>query len=386
VDRLEPHRRKVLEAIEPLAAERVALDRAAGRYLAGPALAVRAAPPFTCSAMDGYALRHEDARGPVEFVVREVRYAGDLPGAPIGPGEAARIFTGAPLPPGADAVVREESTEARAGRVLVRHEVQRGENVREAGEDVASGGEALPGGTRIGPRQAALLEAVACTEVLVHRRVRVAILATGDEVVKGRIPDSNGAAIAGLVEACGMEVRRSAVGDDPAALRAALADAAANADALVTLGGVSVGEKDLVARTLGEMGASILVHGVPMKPGKPFLFGTLSGLPVLGLPGSPSACLVAFEVFARPALLARAGASRRERTRAWLPLAGPCEGRPGRARFLWASVDADGRVRPVGRDAAQVRGPALAQALLRIPEGAGDVPEGERVEAWLLDA
>lgn len=375
-----------MESATPVAAERLALADAAGRYLAEGAIAVRAAPPYACSAMDGYALRHGDARAPVELRVREVRYAGDLPGGPLAAGEAMRIFTGAPLPPGADAVVREESTESHGDRVLVRHPVARGENVRLAGEDVAAGAEALPPGSRIGPRQAALLEAVGCTEVTARRRARVALVATGDEVVRGRIPDSNGVAIAGLLEDAGLVVRRSAVGDDAEALHEALAAAAGSGDAVVTLGGVSVGEKDLVARALEDLGAEVRVHGVPMKPGKPFLFALLAGKPVLGLPGSPSACLVAFEVFARPFLLATAGAARMERARLNLPLAAPCEGRPGRARFVWASVEPDGRVRPLGRDAAQVRGPALAQALVRIPEGAGDVREGERVETWLLDA
>jgi molybdopterin molybdotransferase len=281
-------------------------------------------------------------------------------------------------------VVREESTELRGDRVRFRHDAHPGENVRPAGEDVAAGGEALPAGTRLGPRQVALLEAVGCEAVLVHRRVRVAVVATGDEVVRGRTPDSNGTALAGSLAECGFEVRRSAVGDDVDALRGAVGAALAGADALVTVGGVSVGEKDLVAGALEGLGASIRVHGVPMKPGKPFLFALLDGKPVLGLPGSPSACLVAFEVFARPALLRLAGAGRVERPRAFLPVAERCEGRPGRARFLWATIDADGRARPVGRDAAQVRGPALAQALLRIPEGAGDVAEGQGVETWLL--
>lgn len=382
--RLEADRLRVVESVLPVGMERLPLLDAAGRFLATPARASRAAPPFTCSAMDGYAVRHADVRGPVELMVREVLYAGDLPAAPLAPGEAARIFTGAPLPPGADAVVREESAEARGDRVLFRHEARPGENVRSAGEDVAAGGEALPSGARIGPRQLALLEAVGCLEVEVHRRVRVALLSTGDELVKGRTPDSNGAALAGLLSECGFEVRRAAVGDDAPALREALSRALEGADALVTLGGVSVGEKDLVAGCLGDLGAEIRVHGVPMKPGKPFLFALLGGRPVLGLPGSPSACLVAFEVFARPALLRLAGAAHIHRPRAWLPLSEPCEGRPGRARFLWASLDPDGRVRPVGRDAAQVRGPALAQALVRIAEGAGDVAEGERVETWLL--
>ena len=335
--------------------------------------------------MDGYAVRHVDAvRPPTELSLRQVLYAGDAPGSAIAPGEAARIFTGAPLPPGADAVVREESAELRGGRVHLRHEVRRGENVRLAGEDVAEGGEALAAGTRLGPRQVALLEAVGCLQLEVHRRARIALLSTGDEVVRGRTPDSNGAALEGLLREAGVEVWRSAVADEAGEVRAALAEAASRADAVVTIGGVSVGEKDLVAGALAAIGAEVRVHGVPMKPGKPFLFALLGRKPVFGLPGSPSACLVAFEVFARPAILRLAGAARIFRPMAWLPLAERCEGRPGRARFLWAGLEPDGRVRPVGRDAAQVRGPALAQALVRIPEGAGDVPEGERVETWLL--
>jgi molybdopterin molybdotransferase len=374
----------VIEAIKPIADEEVRTSEAAGRFLAEAPRAARAAPPFACSAMDGYAVRHGDVPGEVELPVRRTIYAGDLPGEPVAPGEAVRIFTGAPVPPGADAVVREESTEARGVRVLLRHAARPGENVRAAGEDVAQGAEALPAGIRLGPRQLALLAAVGCERVRVHRAVRVALLATGDEVVKGRTPDTNGVALGGLLAEAGARVERGAVGDDPGALRAALAGAAAAADAIVTIGGVSVGEKDIVAETLRALGAQVLLHGVPMKPGKPFLFALLDGRPVLGLPGSPSACLVAFEVFARPALLRLAGAGHVDRPRAWLPLAAPCAGKPGRARFLWASLDADGSVRPVGRDAAQVRGPALAQALIHVPEGVGDVATGERVETWLL--
>jgi molybdopterin molybdotransferase len=384
VERLESQRRKVIEGIRPLESETVLLWGCRGRFLASAPLAQRAAPPFTCSAMDGYAVCHSDVPGPVELVLGPVLYAGDAPGPGIRRGEAARIFTGAPLPEGADAVVREESVERRGQRVYFRHEARRGENVRMAGEDVAGGGEALPAGTRVGPRQLALLEAVGCRELEVRRRPRVALLSTGDEVLGRRTPDSNGAALEGLLDEAGAEVSRGAVADDATRVRDALADAIAGADAVVTIGGVSIGEKDLVAGALAALGADLLVHGVPMKPGKPFLFARAGGKPVFGLPGSPSACLVAFEVFARPALLRLAGAARIFRPVAWLPLAEGCDGRPGRSRFLWALLDPDGRVRPVGRDAAQVRGPALSQALIRIAEGAGDLPEGERVETWLL--
>src|SRR5512137_781352 len=247
VDRLEPHRRKVIEAIEPIESEPVALSLAGGRVLSRAALARRAAPPFDCSAMDGYAVRHADVPAPTELALRQVLYAGDSPGSAIGAGEAARIFTGAPLPPGADAVVREESAELRGDRVFLRHEARPGENVRSAGEDVAEGGEALPAGVRIGPRQLALLEAVGCQTLETHRRPRIALLSTGDEVVRGRTPDSNGAALEGLLGELGVDVWRGAVADEPAEVRAALADAVSRADAVVTIGGVSVGEKDLVA-------------------------------------------------------------------------------------------------------------------------------------------
>jgi molybdopterin molybdotransferase len=382
MDRLDAYRNRVVEAVAVLPSERLPVEAAAGRFLAEPLLAARAAPPFTCSAMDGYAVRASDVPGPVELPVGPSVYAGDLPPS-LPEGVAARIFTGAPLPAGADAVVREEATRALDGRVRFRHAPARGENVRLAGEDVPEGGEALPPGTRLGPRQLALAVSVGARTASVRRRLRVALLSTGDEVVTGRTPDSNGQALEGLLLEIGASVERRAVGDDPSALEAILGGALAGADAVVTVGGVSVGERDHVPAVLARLGAEVLVQGVPMKPGKPFLFARAGGTPVFGLPGSPSACLVAFEVFARPALLRRAGAARIHRPEVPLRLAESAAGRPGRDRFLWGALDG-GRARPLGRDAAQVRGPALAQLLVRIPAERGDVPAGETVEAWLL--
>jgi molybdopterin molybdotransferase len=282
-------------------------------------------------------------------------------------------------------VVRAEAVELGDGVVRFHEAARRGENVRAAGEDVAPGAEALPAGARVGARQAALLAAVGLTEVAVRRRPRVAILSTGDEVVGGRTPDSNGLALEGLVVALGAEVVRAAVGDRLEAVVGALERALAGADAVLTVGGVSVGERDHVAAALVAVGAEIDVHGVPMKPGKPFLFARHGRRPVLGLPGSPSACLVAFEVFARPALLALSGAARLHRPAVPLELAEPLPGKPGRARLAWATVEPGGAVRPLGRDSAQVRGPALADALLAIPSEAGDLAAGAEVVAWLLD-
>jgi molybdopterin molybdotransferase len=385
MERLFAIRDGVVGAVEPVSAEDVLLAAGLGRYLAADALARVDAPPHTCSAMDGYAVRAADVAGPSALRVALTIYAGDVPARPLAAGEAARIFTGATLPSGADAVVREEATRPDGERVRVLDAARPGENVRRAGEDVAQGAPALAAGTRIGARQAALLAAVGVESLSVHRRPRIAILSTGDEVVSGRTPDSNGTALEALVTAIGALPVRSAVGDRLDAVGAALSSGIATCDAVVTVGGVSIGERDHVPAALASLGADIRVHGVPMKPGKPFLFALARGKPVLGLPGSPSACLVAFEVFARPALLALAGAARRDRTAIPVRLAEPAAGKPGRARLLWARVGSDGRATPVGRDAAQVRGPALADALLLVPAGAGDLPPGSEVLAWLLD-
>ncbi|WP_041453377.1 molybdopterin molybdotransferase MoeA [Anaeromyxobacter dehalogenans] len=385
MDRLLRIRDGILAALLPVAAEDVPSEEALGRWLASPALASVPAPPHTCAAMDGYAVRAADVTGPAVLPVRQTIYAGDLPAAPLAPGEAARIFTGATVPQGADAVVREEATREEGGGVRFLEAARRGEHVRQAGEDVPAGGLALAAGVRVGPRQAALLRAVGGPAVSVRRRPRVAVLSTGDEVVTGRTPDSNGEAVAGLIRAVGAEVERRAVPDRLEAVVAAIREALASADAVVTIGGVSIGARDLVPEALAHLQADVRVHGVPMKPGKPFLFALAGGAPVLGLPGSPSACLVAFEVFARPALLALCGAARTERRVVPLRLAAPAEGRPGRARLLWAAVEPGGRARPLGRDSAQVRGPALADALLFVPADAGDLPEGAEVAAWLLE-
>lgn len=384
MDRILELRQSLLAAISPVPASLLPVEEAQGLHLAEAARAQRPAPPFTCSAMDGYAVRAAEAVAGAELPVGAALYAGDLPPGPLPPGTAMRIFTGAPLPPGADAVVQEERVERRDDRIRFGHATRRGENVRPAGEDVPAGGEALPAGTRLGPRALALLAAVGAGEVRVHRRPRVVVLSTGDEIVRGRTPDSNGVAVAGLAAAAGCTVRRRSVGDDPDEVLRAVHAALAEADALVTLGGVSVGERDQVPAALRRRGADIRIHGVPMKPGKPFLFAVAGGVPVMGLPGSPSACLVAFEVFARPALLRLAGAGSVLRPAVRVPLAEPLEGRAGRARFVWARIDGAGRACPLGRDAAQVRGPALADALLAVPADAGDLAAGGEVTAWLL--
>jgi molybdopterin molybdotransferase len=384
VKRLLSVRDRLIATQSPLHGEVVSLEEAEARYLAGPVMARVPAPPFTCSAMDGFAVRSADVTGPRELPCSGAIYAGATPPTLLA-GVAARIFTGAVLPAGADAVVREESVEFSGDRARFRSAARPGENVRRAGEDVAAGGEALPAGLRLGARQLALLLAVGVERVEVVRRPRLAVICTGDEVVSRRTPDSNGLAVAALCRQLGALVERLAVPDRLEEVVAALGAASLRNDAVITIGGVSVGERDLVPAALRTLGAELLVHGVPMKPGKPFLFARLAGRPALGLPGSPSACLVAFEVFARPLLLTLAGAAAPLRRALRLRLSEPASGKPGRARLLWARLTPDGEVAPIGRDSAQVRGPALADALLVLGADEGELPAGAEVTAWLLD-
>ncbi|MBI5543336.1 MAG: molybdopterin molybdotransferase MoeA, partial [Deltaproteobacteria bacterium] len=348
----------VLAAARPLGIEEVPRSQASGRWLARPIAAPGPVPAFACSAMDGWAVRTREAALGARLKVGKRLFAGDLPGAELGPWEAARIFTGAPLPEGADAVVCEELGEESEGTVGFRRPPLSGENVRRAGEDVAAGALALPAGMRLGPRQCGLCTALGLPAVPVVARPRVALISTGDEIARGLIPDSNGAAIQGALEALGCLVQRGTAPDDPEEIALMLTRASERSDVVITTAGVSVGEKDCVPRALERLGAQILIHGVALKPGKPFLFARAGDKPVLGLPGSPSACLAAFEIFARPFLLSLAGASRVRRRSLWLALAAPVTGRAGRARVLWAVLDEEGRVRPLGHDTAQISGPA----------------------------
>lgn len=385
VRRLASIRDRVLGAVERLPPERVAVAAAAGRWLAEPVVAVQPVPPFDCSAMDGYAVRSVDAARRCALRVGRALFAGDDPGPAVGEREAVRIYTGAPLPPGADAVVRQEAAREVSGTIELRDPVEAGDNVRRGGEDVAPGSIALAEGCHVGPRQLALLASVGVGQVLVRRSAAVALLSTGDEIERGRTPNSNGPAVSGLLRDVGADVRAEVVGDDEARIVAALQAALGSCDAVVTTGGVSVGARDLVRGAIEAAQGDVRVHGVPMRPGKPFLFAIARGRPIFGLPGSPSACLVAFEVFVRPSVLRMMGASRVERRVLRLPAAEAIAGRPGRDRFLWARLEGDGRVRPLGRDVAQVRGPALADALVHLGDAERGVREGEPVETWLLE-
>ena len=391
--------RRILDGLAdmaPLPAERVALPAALGRALAEDLRAVRSLPPFDNSQMDGYALRSADAPGPgarlrVAFEV----FAGDAAGRPLPPGACARVFTGAPLPPGADCVEMQEEVSRRGAVARFRRPAEKGRFVRPAGADVAAGAVALARGTLVDPGAVGLAAGLGRTELLVHRRPRVAILATGDELVPvdrapgpGRIVDSNSHALAAAcLEAGGEPIRLPLAGDDRGELARAMA-AAEGADLLVTTGGVSVGEKDLVRRALEGVGVKLDFWRVAIRPGKPLAFGRRGRTAVFGLPGNPASAFVTFEVFVRPAIRALAGLAGSGRAELPARLAAAVERPPGltvylrcRARLSRGEIWLEPfRTQQSGHLSSVVG----VEALAVVPPGPSRLARGSRVQALLL--
>jgi molybdopterin molybdotransferase len=316
---------RILAGIAPLGVERVPLREALGRVLARDAISAIELPPWDNSSMDGYAVRAVDveaatAAAPVALPVLETVAAGQRASHAVAPGTAIRIMTGAPLPAGADTVIRVEDTDGGARLVLVRDARDARRNVRPRGEDLAAGDVAVPRGTPLGAPHLGVLASIGMAEVEVHRRPRVAVLASGDELVdvdrfelarRGeRIVSSNSYTIAAAVRAAGGEpIELGIARDDPADYEARLARAA-GCDLLITSGGVSVGEFDFTKAVLRGLGAELDLWRVRMRPGAPLGFGRLHGMPWLGLPGNPVSSMVTFELFARPLLRMQSGDAR----------------------------------------------------------------------------
>jgi molybdopterin molybdotransferase len=395
--------RIILDQARPLGAETVALPEAEGRVLCETVVSSRRLPPWDNSAMDGYALRAEDAHGagldrpallPIAFEVP----AGD-PGTRALPlRSAARIFTGAPLPPGADTVVRQEDTERRDDRVSIRVQPARGDNVRPAGEDVEVGDRVLAPGTRLLPAHVGMLTSLGRGFVAVHQRPRVAILSGGDELVEpdgdvggGRIVSSNSWSIAALCREVGaLPVYLGIAPDRPDAierrLRAGLA-----CDAIVSSAGVSVGDRDYARGVLEKLGCQLLFWGVQIKPGYPLAFGAFEGRGplVFALPGNPVSALVTFEQFVRPALLQMAGHTRVFRPQIEATLAEGLRKSPGRMHFVRVRLAREhGRVtaRSTGNQSSGVlRSLCEAQGLLIFPAEARELRAGDTVSVQVLD-
>lgn len=310
---------RILQTVAPLAGERIGLFDAVGRVLAEDVTSVRAVPPFTNSAMDGYAVRHDDVRpagpdAPVTLSVAEVIQAGAVPAKPVEPGTANKIMTGAILPRGADTVVKVEDTVEDDGRVRIRAAGSKGANVRLSGEDICTGQTILRRGRVLRPADVGLLASVGRSSVLVHQRPRVAVLSTGDELAEvdvplepGQIVNSNAYTLAAAVrEAGGQPVPLAIARDTLDDTRAALAEAARH-DAVLSTGGVSVGDFDFVKAAMDEIGIERLFWRVAQKPGKPLTYGLLRGRPYFGLPGNPVSATVCFYLYTWPALRRLAG-------------------------------------------------------------------------------
>lgn len=307
---LSEARRYVLDRVAPLEAAEVALSEAAGLVLAADAVAAESVPPFANTAMDGFAVRAADTRGaPRVLEVIGTVSAGSTFDGELGPGQALRIMTGAPMPAGADAVVMVERTSMADSGVEIAVEVPVGNHVRSVGEDCEAGDLLFGAGTRLGAGHLGVLASVGVRKVRAVRRPRVGVISTGDELVDddrslrpGEIRDSNRRTLLTLVAETGAEaVDLGIARDDPEEIRRSFADAAEHCDAIGSSGGVSMGDYDYVKTVLDEIGDMRWMQ-IAIKPAKPFAFGLVRGTPVFGLPGNPVSSMVSFELLARPAI------------------------------------------------------------------------------------
>jgi molybdopterin molybdotransferase len=381
---IEQAQASIIERCAPLDGERVALARALGRVTADAARSVVDLPPFASSAMDGFAVRSADVPGTLA-VVGQVA-AGSPARRPLGAGEAMAISTGGVVPEGADAVVPIELVDDRGDSVDVPGGVEAGAHVRPRGGDVSAGGVVVAEGTRLGATQLGALAAAGVAEVTCARRPRVAVLATGSELVPpgtplepGQVYEANALMLGSALAAAGAEVERlPAVADDEAAHRAAI-ERGLEADVLVTSGGVSVGPHDLVRRIESELGVEEVFWGVAMRPGKPVAFGVRGRTLVFGLPGNPVSSLVGCELFVKPAVRALQGAAD--------PLPRYEMGRLGKALRRNDSRDelvrariVDGVLEPLtGQESHMIARAAAADALVLVARGDGAIDEGATV-------
>jgi molybdopterin molybdotransferase len=388
-------RAEVLAAIRPLAPRAVELADAAGLVLAAPLRAPFALPQFDNAAMDGFAVRSADTRArPATLRVIGSAYAGKPFGGTIGGGEAVSIATGAMLPQGADAVVAAEDVAAEGDHVLVIQPIERGHHVRRAGEDIEGGATVLVAGTILGPGQIAAAAAFGLREIAVYPRPRVAIVPTGDELRPsgqrlgpGEIYESVSVPLSILIaDVGGLPIHRGVAPDDETGLEEAVRGAAGAADTVLTVGGVSRGERDLIRRL--HRGASVRSYQVALRPARPFAFGEASGVPLFGLPGNPAAALASFEEFVRPALLALMGRRAEVRTTVRAILSDPFEQRPGRLHLVRVEVwrERGGfRARPAGRQGAgMIHSLARAQGWAVVAPDVERLPAGSEIEVRLL--
>ena len=388
----EEARAKILSAVAPLPPTEVSLGDALDRFAATDLFATIPLPPFDNSAMDGYAVVANSAGKNARLKIAGEQPAGVSKNLSLSAGKTIRIFTGAPMPIGADAVVMQEETQREGDFVLIQAEqISVGDFVRKAGADLAVGQQIVKRGDRLQPATLGLLASQGIESVRVGAQPRVAIVTTGDELAapgqqlrSGEIFDSNGLMLASLAAKTGMEVAmRRHCPDNFATLCTTLRDAV-HQDAVIISGGVSVGEHDLVREALREIGAEIDLWRVAVKPGKPFLFGKRDRCLIFGLPGNPVSTFVTFLVFVRPALLQMMGAIDLSLPRANARLVHEITGDETRPHYFRGHL-ADGAFTVIGRQESHaIFGLARANALLRVrPEAR--LSAGSEVEVLLID-
>ncbi|MDB4900602.1 MAG: MoeA domain protein domain [Gemmatimonadetes bacterium] len=395
----------MLAGVEALGTESVPLRDALGRVLARDVSSDVALPPWDNASMDGFAVRADDVRGaragaPVTLRVTETVAAGQRATRAVAKGEAVRIMTGAAVPAGADSVVRIEDTDGGAAIVAIRDDRDAQRNIRQRGEDVRAGSVVVRTGTVLGPSLVGVLSSVGCAEPTVYRRPRVAILATGDELVPleefarvragERIVSSNSYSLEAAVRAAGGEpVSIGIAPDDPHRLADALRRAK-GCDMIVTSGGVSVGDFDFTRTVIGTLGGSLSLWRVRMRPGAPLVYGRLFDVPWLGLPGNPVSALVTFELFGRPLLRTLAGHRRPHRRAIEVVLDEPITlGAPLTHYMRVVLTDAPAgppRARLTGaQSSGMLTSMGAADALLVVPPDPLDVPVGTVLRAIPLD-
>lgn len=386
--------RRVLEGVEPLGNERLGLRAAAGRVLAQDVIASTPLPRFDYSAMDGYAVAARDFTGeaPWSLPVRGESRAGAVP-PQLSPGSACRIFTGAPLPAGADAVITQEDTQLVGGSASFEAAPVAGQHIRRRGEDLAQGAVALRAGTRLGAFQLALAAGLDRVDVLVARRPRVSIVCTGDELrAPGQpgsavtIPESNGLCVALEAERVGAQAELAALAsDDAAATASAVGALLGTTDVLITIGGVSVGDYDVVRPALEAAGASLDFWRVQIKPGKPLVYGRAGKTRILGLPGNPVSAQLTFALFGLPLLRALQGEREAHPQFRAARLLAELRQRPGRMGFYRGRLTSEG-VFPLDNQASgNVVSLAEADALIAVPADSAGFGAGEQVEILRLD-
>lgn len=395
-------RRTILESVSILGTEQVALDASLGRVLAEPVSARRSVPPLDNSAMDGFALTANATRGaskdsPAVLPVVRVIRAGDAPGPLIMPLEAVKIMTGAPVPPGVDAVVPVEDTYVEAGNLYLTKPIRSGDNIRKAGEDIAPETVILQTGRALRPSDLGLIASQGIATVQVYRRPEVAILATGDEVVgldqvpsQSQIYSSNSHTLMALVRECGAEPRQMGIARDEPAHLAEMIRAGLGSDVLVTTGGISMGDYDYLKDVFGEVGVNILFWKVAQKPGKPMTFGLAGNKPVFALPGNPVSTSLSFELYVRPALRKMMGHLRLFRPTVHAVLTEDINKKAGRRNFIRGVVTRKGETLYAATTGAQgsgiLRSMSAANGIIVLPEDTDHAKVGETVEVYLLDA